>query len=374
MSPGCRTWVNCFLILHHICTLVNASLELNVTPRFAANASSRCNASVWLPEDSSSRDSVRSSFMRLLSACKQLNLKAATHLRDSEDSSDQSSVPTDKSPSRQKTEEGGAAWINRQGQQKNNKDSLFPCESENAQIDISKETSAASSVDQINRQQSKQLSEWLHDERYLPPNSLPVVLRSSEQPRLTNATDIMRDVQEPRRFARIVESAWTKVAAALLAADSPWEHAQRVTCWYTRPALMQLLLLLVDSSSSCLSCYRTSLCISAICCCLVDSALNKRNEDNAVALFCVLDKALQSLHPNCYSEACRSTKWKVTFDEMIQHVGRQALHFSSPILQAAAANSAATAAALASVETDRTLCVGLHGRACSWSVQRKEAA
>lgn len=86
---------------------------------------------------------------------------------------------------------------------------------------------------------------------------------------------------------------------------------------------MELLLYLVDDSVRCLSCAKTCICelayymlirwaqtavgsgISAICNALIRADLSRLNEDNAAALFCVLDKAIQSVHPACYSQVTR---------------------------------------------------------------------
>ncbi|KAL8275370.1 hypothetical protein Esti_000692 [Eimeria stiedai] len=167
-------------------------------------------------------------------------------------------------------------------------------------------------------------------------------------------------------LALIVESTWGKVADALLHAEPPWLNHTRVTRWFSRPALMELLLLLVDTSSNCHCCTKTTLCISAICNCLVKADFSKTNEDNAVALLCTLDEAIASVHPRCYTQACAATKWDVKFSETLQHIGRVTLtNPSLSIVRFAAANSEAKAAALASAAADRTLCTAAHRAALS---------
>ena len=92
--------------------------------------------------------------------------------------------------------------------------------------------------------------------------------------------------------------------------------------------MMELLLCLVDDSSDCLSCLKKAICesclpytlhacihacmharmharvsgISAISTSLLGADLTGEMQDNAVALFCVLNKVLVSVHPKCYSQ------------------------------------------------------------------------
>lgn len=177
------------------------------------------------------------------------------------------------------------------------------------------------------------------------PNSLVKQIKSTLQLLKADAS-----------LASIVEGAWVKIASALLHESSPSSNPGDVCRWYARPALMELLFCLVDDSSGCLSCFKTSLCISAICRSLLASDLAIIDQDNVAALFCILEKAIQAVHPACYAQSCESTNWNVTLDEVLQGIAAQANRL--PVLFVLAENSASLAEGVATAAANHSLVLG----------------